>query len=352
MKRAIYPLSADPITFGHIDIITRAQKAFDEVVVAIGNNPAKKYLFSQEERTEMAKQALANLPNVSVVSFKGMLSDYVYEQNIPFMIRGVRNSEDFNYEIMLHQVLQTQELGIETLFLPCSQDKRHISSGASKALQLEQGMTHQYVSLNVKKALENRLSKQQMIGVTGSIGAGKSTYCKQRVQDEIANGNEAHHIDLDLIGHAILEKRTEPLYVNLRLELAKAFGLEILESRGFVDRKKLGLIVFKNPDKLSLLNKLLRTPILTLLRKTIHGLQGLILIEGALLIEAELTFLCNNEVVLLDIDPAVQFERLQKRGLNSEQIKRRVESQFTYAKKKVLLEAAIQKDGFGEVLRG
>jgi pantetheine-phosphate adenylyltransferase len=350
MKSAIYPLSADPITFGHFDIIKRAQVAFDEVIVAIGNNPAKKYLFTLEERTNMATRALQHLSNVKVVSFTGMLSDFVYEQNIHFVIRGIRNSEDFNYEIMLHQVLQTQDLGIETFFLPCSQDKTHISSGASKAIQLEQGMIHQYVSLNVKKALEERLSGQYFVGVTGTIGAGKSTYCKQRVQEEQQKGNEAHHIDLDKIGHEILEKKTEPLYVNLRKELANLFGLEILNEAGFINRPLLGNIVFNNPDKLKLLNETLRTPILTLLRRTIHGLKGLILIEGALLIEAELTFLCNNEVILLKVDQDVQFERLQQRGLNPEQILRRIESQYTYEKKKELLEAVIAKDGFGEVM--
>jgi len=81
MKKAIYSLSADPITFGHIDIIQRASKIFDEVIVAIGKNPAKKYLFDLNERIEMATESLAFLENVTVTSFEGMLTDYAYSQS-------------------------------------------------------------------------------------------------------------------------------------------------------------------------------------------------------------------------------------------------------------------------------
>src|SRR6478735_5475633 len=99
MNRAIYAFSGDPITFGHLDIIERAAKIFDELIVAIGVNPSKKYLFTLEERAQMAKAATAHIPNSKVIYFYGLLVDYAYENNISTIIRGLRNSEDFNFEI-------------------------------------------------------------------------------------------------------------------------------------------------------------------------------------------------------------------------------------------------------------
>jgi pantetheine-phosphate adenylyltransferase len=88
MKRAIYAFSGDPITFGHIDIVERAASVFDEVVVGIGVNPEKEYTFDLEERTEMARRSLSHLSNVKVVSFKGLLVDYAYENDIHVIIKG------------------------------------------------------------------------------------------------------------------------------------------------------------------------------------------------------------------------------------------------------------------------
>ena len=117
MKSAIYAFSGDPITFGHIDIIKRAATVFDRVVVAIGCNPAKKYLFSQEERTEMARRSLLNLKNVEVKTFQGMLVDFAYENNIDVIVKGIRSTTDFEYEMSLHNLGESQKLGIDTFIL-------------------------------------------------------------------------------------------------------------------------------------------------------------------------------------------------------------------------------------------
>ena len=98
MTKAVYALSADPITFGHINIVERSAKIFDEVFVAIGDNPAKKYLFTKEERTKMAQISLAHLPNVQVTSFDGLLIDFAHENDISVMVRGIRNTNDMEYE--------------------------------------------------------------------------------------------------------------------------------------------------------------------------------------------------------------------------------------------------------------
>ena len=350
MKTGIYALSGDPITNGHIDIILRSKAAFDNLIVAIGNNPTKKYMFNMEERLHLAQEALKNHGDIKVVSFEGMLSDFAYEQKANFIVRGVRNNEDFNYESILHQINHAQNLGIETFFMPCSSKTAHISSSATKAIQLEHGLIHEFVPFVVKKALEDRISEQHIIGVTGMIGAGKSTYCKERVLLEQAMGNEAHHIDLDALAHEILDNRPEPIYVALRKQLITTFGDEIQLNNNSINRKALGEIVFNNTLKINELNKIMFTPILTLLRKKLYNLKGLILLEGALLIEAGLTFLCNNEVIVLTVSEKEQRIRLEKRGLNSEQIETRVKSQFNYEQKIGALKRIIQRDDFGEII--
>ncbi|MCK5024944.1 MAG: pantetheine-phosphate adenylyltransferase, partial [Nanoarchaeota archaeon] len=117
MKKAIYAFSGDPITYGHIDVIQRVSRVFDDMIVGIGINPDKKYMFNLEERTEMAKKALVNIPNTRVSPFHGLLVDYAYESGVDVIVKGVRNSADFDYENMLHQVGESQKLGLDTHIL-------------------------------------------------------------------------------------------------------------------------------------------------------------------------------------------------------------------------------------------
>ncbi len=350
MKKAVYAFSGDPITYGHLDIIQKAAQVFDQVIVAIGKNPAKKHLFDSDERLAMTKASLKHYPNLKIESFSGMLSDFAYEQQASHVIRGLRNSEDFNYEMILHQVNQSQKLGIETFFIPCSQDKTHISSGAVKAIQLEQGMIHEYVPLNVKKALEAKISKQFILGVTGPIGSGKSTYCKQRVLFEQSMRNEAHHINLDALAHELLNDRSEPIYRQLRKDVISTFGKDMAQRDGSVNRKRLGELIFDDANNRQTLNQMMRNPLITLLRKKIRGLTGLLLIESALLIEADLTFISNNEVVILDVEREEQQRRLIARGYQESQIIKRIKGQWSYKEKLRKLNERIERDGFGEVL--
>ena len=113
--KALYALSGDPITRGHIHIIERAAKLFTELTVGIGINPAKKYLFALEERLELAKVALSAYKNVKVVAFRGLLVDYAYENNISVIVRGLRNSDDFTMEFMLHQIGESQKMNSDKI---------------------------------------------------------------------------------------------------------------------------------------------------------------------------------------------------------------------------------------------
>ncbi|MFH1770104.1 MAG: pantetheine-phosphate adenylyltransferase [archaeon] len=346
MKTAMYAFSGDPITFGHIDIIKRAAKAFDRVVVGIGVNPMKKYMFSLKERTEMAEKVLSGMDNVKVVSFRGLLVDYAYEHNIDVIVKGVRNSVDFNYEDILRQVGESQKLGIDTHILFAKPELAHISSSTVKFLQKEQGLIHESVPLYVKECLEARMSNQFIVGVTGEVGAGKSFVCREF--EKLGKKIKVYNIELDIIGHQILKELKEPRYEHIREKIIKTFGSKV-KKNGMVDTKVLGEIVFNNPDKLVELNKLMRTPMIVRLRRELRGKKGLILINAALIAESGLSFLCNNNIILVYTDKETQKKRLEGRNLNAEQIKRRVESQFDFKEKKKTFENIIKRDNQGKL---
>ena len=350
MKRAIYAFSGDPITYGHINIIKRAANFFDEVVAGIGVNPGKSYMFTLEERTEMAQKALKDLRNVTVTSFEGLLVDYAYEQDIPVIIKGVRNAADFDYERTLKEVGDSQRAGIETHILFAKPELAQVSSSAVKAIQKDSGAIHEYVPLNVKQNLEARMSGQYILGITGEIGSGKSYVSKKLEEIGKQKKIPTYYIDLDKIGHQILGGLQEPGYQKIRDEISLIFGAEIRTPDGKIDRKALGNIVFNDPEKLKKLNSIMHEPILLRLRREIYNKKGLFLLEAALFAESGITYLCNNNVVLVGVDKESQKSRLtKKRGMSPEQIERRIASQYNCEQKQQILERSMQMDNHGKL---
>ena len=127
MKRAIFPGSFDPVTKGHYDIIERGVTLFDEIIVAIGINADKKYMFSLEERVAFIKEAFKHEPKVSVVTYKGLTVDFCQKNNVEFILRGLRNTADFEFEKAIAHT--NRDLApIETIFLLTAANTSYISS--------------------------------------------------------------------------------------------------------------------------------------------------------------------------------------------------------------------------------
>lgn len=127
MKKAIFPGSFDPLTLGHYDIIKRGVKLFDEVVVAIGVNASKKYMFSLEERIKFIEEAFKNEPKVTVVSYEGLTVDFCKEIDVKFILRGLRNPADFEFEKAIAHT--NRDLApIETVFLLTAAKTSYIAS--------------------------------------------------------------------------------------------------------------------------------------------------------------------------------------------------------------------------------
>ncbi|OGX52676.1 MAG: pantetheine-phosphate adenylyltransferase, partial [Omnitrophica WOR_2 bacterium RIFOXYB2_FULL_45_11] len=127
-QKAIYPGSFDPVTYGHIDIILRAKKIFDTVIVAVAHNSQKKPLFSLEERVQMLKEATSGMDGVIIGDFDGLVVDYARKNNIGVIVRGIRMLSDFEYEFQMALTNRKLSQDVETLFLMPSEQYSYFSS--------------------------------------------------------------------------------------------------------------------------------------------------------------------------------------------------------------------------------
>jgi pantetheine-phosphate adenylyltransferase len=155
VRRAVCPGSFDPVTNGHVDVITRAAALYDELVVAVLVNPGKAGLFDLDERMAMLREAVVELPNVVIDSFSGLLVDYCRAQGIPVVVKGLRAVGDFEYELQMAQ-MNRELAGVETLFVPTAPQVGHLSSSLVKQIAKFGGD----VSSLVPKAVNDRLVAQ------------------------------------------------------------------------------------------------------------------------------------------------------------------------------------------------
>ncbi len=128
MKKAIYPGSFDPVTFGHQDMIERSAAIVDELIVGVLNNSAKNSLFSVDERVSMLEELTKEIPNVKVDSFDGLLVDYMKERGATIIVRGLRAVTDFEYELQIAQTNHVEYPGAETIFLTTNLKYSYLSS--------------------------------------------------------------------------------------------------------------------------------------------------------------------------------------------------------------------------------
>jgi len=145
MKTAIFPGSFDPITNGHVDLVERSSKLFDKVIVAIGLNDQKKYLFTLEQRQKWLVKICQQFPNVVVSDYKGLTVNYAKEEKADFLVRGLRNASDFDYEKTISQLNNIVGAGLETVFFIAQPGMGHISSTIVREIIKGQGDVSAFV---------------------------------------------------------------------------------------------------------------------------------------------------------------------------------------------------------------
>jgi len=157
MTIALYPGTFDPIHNGHIDIATRAAGLFEHVVVGLYDRPAKRLLFSTEERMRMARQALAHLPNVTVQLYSGLTVDYAMEVGARVVVRGLRAISDFEFEFQLALTNKKLAPNVETVGLMTSLEYLYLSSTILKEVALLNGAVSDLVPAHVEEALQRKV---------------------------------------------------------------------------------------------------------------------------------------------------------------------------------------------------
>ena len=211
--------------------------------------------------------------------------------------------------------------------------------------------------MTVKRALERRIRGQYLIGVTGGIGCGKSyvtealvKYHSEKHVYKLIPGDDRympiHNVDLDVIGHDILEKAMEPIYVQTREKIANDFGRDLLE-HGMIKTPMLSARIFNDPSALREFDALMRGPMSLYLRRQLMGLKGIILINSALIAEAGISSMVNNEVIVVDASQEIQTARLRNRGYTDDVIKQRLDRQLSVEKKVEILRKEREKYGCG-----
>ncbi len=156
MKKALYPGSFDPITFGHLDIIRRAAALFDTVVVAVMVNTSKRGLLEPKERVACIREACRDIHNVEVVSFSGLLVDLAAEKGISMIIKGVRNAADMENEKAQARANRQLLPGLETLLMPASPEYEHVSSTLAREVASLGGDVSRFVPSSVAQRLYDR----------------------------------------------------------------------------------------------------------------------------------------------------------------------------------------------------
>lgn len=160
MQAAIYPGTFDPLTLGHLDVIERASRIFERLIVAVGVNATKETLFSIEDRLAMVREVVKDHPHVEVDAFDGLLVDYCKQKGVYALIRGLRAFSDFEYEFQMALTNRKLAPDVETIFLMPKETHSYISSSMVREIAGMRGDIEEFVPPVVQAALEKRLQKR------------------------------------------------------------------------------------------------------------------------------------------------------------------------------------------------
>lgn len=357
-RRGLIPLSADPITFGHIDLVRRALEICEEVVVLVADNDLKAgaYLFSSAERSTMARVALerAGLGSVRVIASSGLVVDAYLREGCDAVIRGVRNAEDEAFErgqVACHEYV-FPGIGDRFVFLGADDRFRLVSSSLAKAFVRRGVDVSDFVPAFVRRALEERILGQYKVGITGTQASGK-THVSHRLAEQLRrDGFSAHVVSLDdLIRRLYVEDSIGAQEVRDRI--AVLFGNDTLSA----DRTSVCNAVLKtrlfdpacDAAKRQALHEVVAPHVGRLYREELSGKRGLVLVEWAQMAEMGMSHWTNHNVIVVESSDKKECEAA--RGIDAEASDRVARFQWSAETKASAIYARAISDGTGTVLR-
>lgn len=348
---AVFPGSFDPFQNGHlstvISFLKLNPKAFIYIVIGVNEEKKNGQTFSTDEKVFLIKETIPKkyLKRIEIVPYSKIIANYLYEQNIQMFVKGVRDQKDFEYESWIATVNALFSGNPKTMLVPqTNPELTNVSSSNFKNFVTWGLKATNFAPALTREALELRLRRQWLIGVTGGIGAGKSTFSRSVEEVSKQNGNadkvKVHHINLDDLTKIIYSNDPTPRFLEIRKRVSGRFAKDARKKFGknaklmmpdtSIDVHKLGTIAFSSKEKLNELTEMVMEAILYLLRKKLEELgKGIFLIEGANLVEQKLTDLVNENVIYVKASRKAQEKRLKNRGLTKEQIRRRLDFQLS-----------------------
>lgn len=350
-RKGIFPLSADPIHFGHLSIIGLASRGCEKLLVLVTNSEGKEYLFDLETRLQMVKHAVNHFvegDNIEILSSQDLLVDVFLKEGCDVIFRGIRDNEDRCFE--------EDQMRIHDRILPGFHRSVHYLKAVPKFRDISSTLVRSFTSkgldvsdmvpLSVKSMMEETFLSRYLVGITGQMGTGK-TY----VSKYIAKSCGATHLNIDELVRELYVEQT-PGADKMRQGLVDLFGKDVLTEDGKqVDTKKLKDFICKFPDLLGDMHDLVEPHVYRLMREHLRNSGGLILLEWAQLIENDMCSLVNNNVVVVHTpSQMVRDEFLQKRGVDRRFSKRVEEEQWDTLKKMEELHNMIESDGHGTLI--
>ncbi|HTK04077.1 MAG TPA: dephospho-CoA kinase [Candidatus Eisenbacteria bacterium] len=355
-RRGLVALSADPVTYGHVDLIRRAAEKCRELVVMVANNDRKlgSYTFTLAERSAMVERAVAEagIGGVRVVGSSGLLVDVYLKEGCDRLFRGVRNEKDVDFE--------EEQATLNCMILPAIDGHfdyvqadpklKLVSSTMVKMFVQRQLDVDKFVPMFVKQALEERLLGQYRVTVTGGIAVGKSWVASELARQAKASGVQASHVNVDQLLREVYDEDSEGAK-DIREALAKRFGDPILTAdRKTVDRKRLAEALFVRGADIhrQFVTELTMPHVARKYREALTPLKGLVVVEWAQSAEMDMGTWTNDNVIVVDSPTREAFRVM--RNIPKDRAEVMDEIQWPAARKAEFLEERARRDKSGRVI--
>ena len=330
-----FPGTFGPFHYGHLSTVIffleLHSKAILYIVIGVNEEKENKSTFSTEEKVFLIERTIPAeyKDRVKIIPYSGIIANLFYEQNVNMFVKGARDSGDFEYESWIAEVNSKFAGNPTTLIIPQTNPALLKVSSTNLRNFISLGLdAKEFAPALTREALQIRMKDQLMIGITGGITSGKTMFARalQKFSEEndVSENMPVYHISLDDLGKVVYSNDPTPRFLAIRKQIDKEFGGDLLREDSSIDTQRLGNIAFSSKRKLDKLVGIMLEPILHLLRKKLDEFgKGIFLIEGANLVEGEITHLVNENIILVQVDKEVQKKRMAGRGLSERQIERR-----------------------------